>query len=826
MDQVIIKRRRGRPSKNKGGNIITDTYEKIKNEIVNPDSNLRKLIIPRFDITKTDLSNYPNSAKKTMEELGNYGVVSAEIVRTPITTALRKLINLVTSNKFDEAAKNAGYDKLFHLQLVLNVVDDKGNQKKVAIQKTERVQVDSYLSGVSDKTEYYDLKIGNRKFTPNMMLEKTRKRMGDTRFFGYDAFKNNCQVFILELLRSEALADGNVKKFVYQDTRKIAEQIPEFNKKIMNFATDAGNVFSKLLGNGNIEGGAKRTDVDSKLRQILNEQQLEARKKLLQRSKNVEKLLKKKGRGEMVTMPKKDYVEEHQKLIDLLEKSCKEGKKQKAELKSQTGGRLRRASCSSSSSSDSENGEKIKRKAIIGGLLMDLMDMQLKKKKVGGSVFTSYKFIPNSEGKYELYYYPTVADLYAGTNRIKTIYFDTKKELKDRIRLINHLTEAEEGRPPSKTWAEMFADVPDAEREQDIRKHLTEFGELTPRNDRGMGRKKGGKLNDCPPGYKTYPLTCQKDLSCNTTCEGSRDWFGNCYAWNLRTRCEGPSTIGRVDIAETNAEIRRGFEKFGSDTKNAFEHVGREVKGAFEKFGANTKEAFESIGNKIKNEFTNDQSILRKAFKPLEDTIGNEEWWKKTMTDPDTYILLITTALDVAALAGVPGAGIASKATKIIGDLAQGRQVSLGDLADMALALVPTPKIPASQGIFNQVKSQLIGTAGMSAVEKAQLIGRNVAKATKELAGDVKVGFGEIHEGGQKYKLHAIVINKKNNKDDAVKYAEDIAKKKNMFVRETKQSYRFRNVPKTKFESKTFRTKKLYKDNKDIGVSLIFGKLK
>jgi hypothetical protein len=260
-----------------GGNIFSDTFNKVKNEFVNPDSKLRqtivkpveevvsktknefenpdsklrKEIVPRFDITKTDLSNYPNSAKKTMATLGDLPVESAEIVRTPISAVLSKFINLLSAGKFEQASKDAGYDKLFHLQLVLNVRSTNGQMKKVAIQKTERVQVDGSLTGVTAETEYLNISIGNKKFTSNEMLEKTRKRIGDRDFFGYDSFKNNCQNFILNLLKSEGLAGAKEIKFLYQDTKAIADKIPALSKKIMNFTTDAGNVFSKVLGFGN-----------------------------------------------------------------------------------------------------------------------------------------------------------------------------------------------------------------------------------------------------------------------------------------------------------------------------------------------------------------------------------------------------------------------------------------------------------------------------------------------------------------------------------------------------------------------------------------------
>jgi hypothetical protein len=230
-----------------------------------------------------------------------------------------------------------------------------------------------------------------------------------------------------------------------------------------------------------------------------------------------------------------------------------------------------------------------------------------------------------------------------------------------------------------------------------------------PKKTRGRPRKVGGKLVDCPAGYKTYPLTCQKDLSCHTRCDGARDLFGNCYAWNLKTECSGPDTIGRVDIAATNAEIEESFKKFGRDTKAAFEDIGKKIKESWDFSMEDTK----------------------KAFQKLTDTIGNEKWWKDTMTNPDTYLLLVTLAFDAASALGVPGAATASAATKIIGKLAKGEKVSLTDLADLALAMIPGPKVP--KGVLEGVKKGMTQTK--TAAQKLQTIGRNTAKAVNAVSG-------------------------------------------------------------------------------------------
>ena len=71
------------------------------------------------------------------------------------------------------------------------------------------------------------------------------------------------------------------------------------------------------------------------------------------------------------------------------------------------------------------------------------------------------------------------------------------------------------------------------------------------------------------------------------------------------------------------------------------------------------------------------------------------------------------------------------------------------------------------------------------------------------------------------YDLHAVVISKNIPLLKAKKLSKDFIKKPVSFYRETNQSYRFRNIPKTKFIKNKFKTKII-----NPNVSLIFGDLK
>ena len=79
--------------------------------------------------------------------------------------------------------------------------------------------------------------------------------------------------------------------------------------------------------------------------------------------------------------------------------------------------------------------------------------------------------------------------------------------------------------------------------------------------------------------------------------------------------------------------------------------------------------------------------------------------------------------------------------------------------------------------------------------------------------------------GGAKKKgleLHAVIVKKPISKEEAIKIGQSVVKSKSKkFVRETSESFRFRNIPKQKFNPKSFKTKKINPQ-----ISMVFGKLK
>jgi hypothetical protein len=200
----------------------------------------KKFLKPKRD-------GYTNVTKKTLEQYGNTPIVSMEIYRTPLHNILTKAVNFISLGKFEEMQRKLGYDKFFHLALVLTL----NNNKKIIIQKLDVIEVSTNFK-TKDDTEVENVSAYNpaSKLTINQLFANARKVVPDDLWFGYDGLKNNCQWFVKYLLENSGLYGANENEFVFQNLEELIKEMPEYVGDTMNFVTDAAATYTNLTGKG------------------------------------------------------------------------------------------------------------------------------------------------------------------------------------------------------------------------------------------------------------------------------------------------------------------------------------------------------------------------------------------------------------------------------------------------------------------------------------------------------------------------------------------------------------------------------------------------
>lgn len=236
----------------KGYDYVKDTISGVKEKAVDTASNIKDTLVSAKDkaveYLKPRLDDYNNRTKEMLKEYGQEKVTKAVIYRKPIDAYIPVVLNLVSLGKWNEAVKKVGYDKFFHLSLIVEV---KGEMLNV-----EKLDVVSITKGVPQGkgVESFNVPLKGKSFTLLEMLETARQAVGDKAFFEYDSFENNCQSFVSYLLKGQGLYGEEEKGFTYQPIKSIVDEMPDYVKKFQRGLTDISATINKILGLG-MSGG-------------------------------------------------------------------------------------------------------------------------------------------------------------------------------------------------------------------------------------------------------------------------------------------------------------------------------------------------------------------------------------------------------------------------------------------------------------------------------------------------------------------------------------------------------------------------------------------
>lgn len=218
----------------KGTGIFSDIKKKFVN-FGNKTANLFNKVV-HHDIA------YPPNLTAIKNEMGNEIITSLQIGRTPVPSAISSAMNAVSLGGFDKVFKSLPYDKLFHLFIIITT--DKG---KFLLEKNERINVSKSIP--SNDLEIRNVVIPNN-LSVNTLIDNTQKYMGGN-FLPYDPATQNCQDFILSLLKANNILTEELNSFVKQNTSEIFKQNPNL-AKISRKLTDVGAAINVIQQGGSL----------------------------------------------------------------------------------------------------------------------------------------------------------------------------------------------------------------------------------------------------------------------------------------------------------------------------------------------------------------------------------------------------------------------------------------------------------------------------------------------------------------------------------------------------------------------------------------------
>jgi len=134
---------------------------------------------------------------------------------------------------FKKAFAKKPYDQLYHLYLWIVV-----EGKNITLEKNEVITMDIDAS-VRNGSDTMKVPLpDDRTLTLNELMANTEAMMKQ-KFLKYSAKDNNCQDFVIAVLKSNGLGDESIYAFVKQDTTGLFAN-DNFLRKVSNTLTDVG----------------------------------------------------------------------------------------------------------------------------------------------------------------------------------------------------------------------------------------------------------------------------------------------------------------------------------------------------------------------------------------------------------------------------------------------------------------------------------------------------------------------------------------------------------------------------------------------------------
>lgn len=219
--------------------------------------------------------DYPPAVRDIIARYGSGTIYNIVVVREPIKSFIDTALNFITAGRWGEAKKKYNYDKLFHLSMIASLSMPNGDKATIKLEKNEVISITDNFTlkqpgitsgstsnvsqhGSGTDAEYMPVPVACC-ITLFDLVNNARTAVG-TDFFKYDAFFNNCQVFIINLLKYNNLLTPEINTFVSQNAEQLLQELPGYTGAFANTITGIAGLANRIMkgeGEDDLYGGAE-----------------------------------------------------------------------------------------------------------------------------------------------------------------------------------------------------------------------------------------------------------------------------------------------------------------------------------------------------------------------------------------------------------------------------------------------------------------------------------------------------------------------------------------------------------------------------------------
>ena len=195
-------------------------------------------------------NDYQPRIRELLQQVNGYEITGIQVCREKVKASVNTLMNIISLGKFSQLKKKYGFDNFYHLYMVVEFNDtEREMSRRLKIEKNHVINISESFTTAADAKcmQVSDVPDG---LTIDTFLTNAAQQMGK-QYWQYDAFSNNCQVFINTLLKSNDLLTPELHTFIFQDIQQLAGDVRAATRGISSGMTNlAARLDTLAFGKG------------------------------------------------------------------------------------------------------------------------------------------------------------------------------------------------------------------------------------------------------------------------------------------------------------------------------------------------------------------------------------------------------------------------------------------------------------------------------------------------------------------------------------------------------------------------------------------------
>ena len=194
---------------------------------------------------------YNKKSQKIIDVYGDHKITKIYLVRQPLSKIITFWLNILTLYNYEKLINETHENFPYHIVLLVEIKLQNGMRKLLLIEKNNCINIyENFL--INQLQDIKTINLKNKNYTINSILNTTQTRVGNEKFFNWNLYKNNCQEFTKEILKTIGNYNKTNKEYIFRD-KLFKIIIPSaFTLHICNCFCIFLNVIEKYIYDSNI----------------------------------------------------------------------------------------------------------------------------------------------------------------------------------------------------------------------------------------------------------------------------------------------------------------------------------------------------------------------------------------------------------------------------------------------------------------------------------------------------------------------------------------------------------------------------------------------